>query len=201
MEIVLATANPHKIREFKEIFKCFPRLSHIDLLSFHQFPDYSPPGETGETFQENAILKACHAAAALNHWVLADDSGLVVPTLHGAPGVKSRRFAGPQATDSENRQKLLREMAHLEDLQRSAYFECCLVIANPEGVQKCVTGTCEGAILKQEKGRNGFGYDSLFIKNDYEKTFAELDEFSKNRVSHRRKAFERLALFLENLKN
>lgn len=197
MEIVLATLNLHKVREFKDMLKF---LDHVDLLSLHQFPHYVPPEETGVTFKENAILKAEHAAKHLNKWVLADDSGLVVPALKGEPGVYSRRYAGPEASDAENRKKLLEQMKNFESSdQRSAYFECSLAVAGPDGLKKCVTGLCEGHIIHQEKGRNGFGYDPLFVKNDYEKTFAELDETTKNRISHRRKAIERLSNFLETL--
>ena len=104
MEILLATANLHKLREFRDMFKSLP---HIEIISLHQFPDYSLPEETGLTFKENAILKAEHAARTLNKWALADDSGLVVPSLGGEPGVFSRRYAGLEATDVENNQKLL----------------------------------------------------------------------------------------------
>lgn len=197
MEIVIATSNVHKIREFRDMLKPF---LHIDLLSLHQFPHYVTPEETGQTFQENAIIKAEHAAKLLNKWVLADDSGLVVPALGGEPGVYSRRYAGADATDAENRKKLLYAMQNLDHFKRSAYFECVLALASPEGLKKCVKGICEGYILSEERGRNGFGYDSLFVKNDYEKTFAEIEETTKNRISHRRKAFERLVAFLENLK-
>jgi XTP/dITP diphosphohydrolase len=197
MEIILASANLHKMREFRDMFKS---LTHIELISLHQFSHYVTPEETGQTFRENAILKAEHAAKHLNKWVLADDSGLVVPALHGEPGVKSKRYAGPQATDVENRTKLLRAMEHLKAQERTAYFECCLALASPTGLKKCVEGICEGYIVKEPRGRYGFGYDPLFVKNDYEKTFAELDEAVKNRISHRRKAFERLLTFLETLK-
>lgn len=199
MEFVLATTNVHKIREFKDMLKPILKL---DLLSLLQFPDYTPPEETGDTFQENAALKAEHAAKHLNRWVIADDSGLVVLALNGEPGIYSRRYAGPDATDAENRMKLLKAMEALESMdQRAAYYECALAVASPEGLKKCVTGLCEGFICKQEKGRNGFGYDSLFVKHDYEKTFAEIDENTKNRISHRRKAFERLSNFLESIKD
>lgn len=197
MEILLASANLHKIREFRDMFKS---LAHIELISLHSFNDYTAPEENGQTFRENAILKAEHAAKHFNKWVLADDSGLVVPTLYGEPGVKSRRYAGPDATDMENRQKLLQAMAHLQTPARIAYFECCLALASPTGLKKCVEGICEGSIVKEARGRHGFGYDPLFLKNDYDKTFAELDETVKNRISHRRKAFERLLNFLETLK-
>lgn len=197
MEILFASHNLHKMREFRDMFKS---LAHIEFISLHQFPDYQLPEETGKTFRENAILKAEHAAKELNRWTLADDSGLVVPALLGEPGVRSRRYAGLEATDEENRQKLLNAMESFEGPARTAYFECCLAIANPLGLQKCVEGICEGQIIEEPKGRYGFGYDSLFIKNDYEKTFAELDDSIKNRVSHRRKAFDRLFNFLEALK-
>jgi XTP/dITP diphosphohydrolase len=197
MELVLATHNLHKVREIREMLK---HLKNLDLYSLLNFPEYELPEETGETFEENARLKAEHAAAALNQWVLADDSGLVVPSLKGSPGIYSKRYAGEDATDGDNRQKILKEMEGMEDLQRSAYFECCIVLATPDGVKKTATGTIEGTITEKEKGRNGFGYDAIFLKNDYDKTFAELDEQTKNRISHRRKAIDKLITFLEGLK-
>lgn len=198
MEIVLATKNVHKIREFKDMLKRYP---HLELVTLHQFPYFHPAEETGVSFKDNATSKAEQAARTLGKWVLADDSGLVVPALNGRPGIFSSRYAGPDATDVENRQKLLKEMQHLTSPEeRSAYYECCLVIASPQGIKKCVTGTCEGHLLLEERGRNGFGYDSLFVKHDYEKTFGELDEATKNRISHRCKAFERLSTFLETLR-
>lgn len=198
MEILLASMNLHKIREFRDMFKS---LTHIELVSLHQFPQYCAPEESGQTFKENAILKAEHAAVHLNRWVLADDSGLVIPSLNDEPGIKSKRYAGLNATDLENRQKLLETMKNLDGQSRTAYFQCCLAIASPSGLKKCVEGMCEGSIVYEPKGRHGFGYDPIFLKNDYEKTFAELDESIKNRISHRRKAFERIFAYLENLKN
>lgn len=196
MDIILVTTNLHKLREFKEMFK---RLTRLQLSSLHPFPDYTPPEETGATFKENAALKASHAAKELQSWVLADDSGLVVPALKGQPGVHSRRWAGLHATDLENCQKLLREMEGFEGETRVAYFECALAVASPDGSVKCFEGSCEGRIATELRGRHGFGYDPLFIKTDYEKTYAELDESIKNRISHRRKAFDRLLPFLESL--
>lgn len=196
MDIVIASKNLHKIREFRDMFKPF---KHIDVLSLHNFPQYEPPSEEGKTFKDIAIIKAEHAAKAMKKIVLADDSGLIVPALGGHPGVNSRRYAGDEATDAENRQKLLKEMQGKENHERSAYFECCVALADPSKLLKCVTGTCEGMIVKEEKGRNGFGYDSLFVKTDYDKTFAEIDEATKNRISHRRKAFEKLAGYLETM--
>ena len=204
MEIIIASHNVHKIREFREMFKIF---KNVDLFSLLDFPQYIAPEENGITFKENALLKAQHAAVHLKKWVLADDSGLVVPLLKGAPGVYSRRYAGDDATDFENRRKLLSEMTQFStELERSAYFEIALVFCFSNGsgtgageITKCVNGICEGRILFEERGRHGFGYDSLFVKNDYDKTFAELDESVKNRISHRYKAFEKLTPFLESL--
>lgn len=198
MEIILATSNNHKIRELKELLK---PLQHLELLSLRQFPDYEPPEETGVTFRENAVLKAEHAAKHFNRWALADDSGIIVPILQGRPGVYSARYAGPQATDKENYDKLLSEMAPFTSREdRTAHYECCLALAGPDGFLKCVEGICEGFIVEEPRGRNGFGYDPVFIKNGYEKTFAELDGSVKIRISHRHKAFERLRTFLESLR-
>jgi XTP/dITP diphosphohydrolase len=200
MQIVLASHNLHKIREFRDILKSQNKfLKTIDFLSLLDFPHYQLPEESGKSFLENATLKAVDAASVLNSWVIADDSGLVVPALEGAPGILSRRYAGEEASDGENRQKLLNEMRDLKEFERHAYFECCLVLASPEGVKKTVTGLCEGKIIDEEKGRNGFGYDPLFVKNDYDKTLAELDEATKNRISHRYKAIEKLLVTLETL--
>lgn len=197
MELVIATHNLHKVREIREMLKHLP---HLDVLSLLNYQNCELPEETGATFEENAIVKAKHSSTVLKKWVLADDSGLVVPALKGHPGVYSKRYAGEDATDAENRQKLLAEMQGLQGIQRSAYYECCLVLASPKGTLKIVHALVEGVIADKEKGRNGFGYDPLFIKHDYDKTFSELDEQTKNRISHRRKAVDKLISMLEGLK-
>lgn len=196
MELVIASRNVHKIREFRAILK---KLGNFDLLSLIDFPHYTPPPETGHSFEENATQKAVHAARALNRWVIADDSGLVVPALNGAPGVYSRRYAHENATDKENRQKLLKEMGHISEPNRQAYFECWIALASPEGLKKTAKGISEGTIIDQEKGSFGFGYDAIFVKHEYGKTFAELGEETKNRISHRRKALDKLLPQLESL--
>ncbi len=196
MQIILATTNLHKIREIKDILKSIPNL---DILTLAQFPHYSPLEETGKTFEEIVIQKATHAAKQLNGLVLADDSGISVAALKNAPGVRSRRYAGDNATDSENRKKLLSALSAFSGDERVATMTCSVALASPEGLIKCVTGFCEGTIATEERGRNGFGYDPLFIKLEYEKTFAELDESTKNRISHRRKAFERMLNTLASL--
>lgn len=196
MEIVIASHNIHKIREFRALLK---PLIHLDVLSLIDFPEYTLPEESGLTFEENALLKASDAAKHLGKWTLSDDSGLVVPALEGAPGVFSARYAGKKATDTENRKKLLHEMRHLTDQLRQAYFECWIALASPQGIKKIVRGTCEGVILDKERGCQGFGYDPLFIKHEYGKTFAELHETTKNQISHRRKAFDKILPALESL--
>lgn len=197
IELVIASTNIHKVREFRSLLKPF---SGFDILSLSDFPHYTPPEETGKTFEENAILKAEHAAKALNCWVLADDSGLVVPALNGAPGIFSARYAGKDATDLENRKKLLEEMQHLMEEDRQAFFECAIALASASGLKKCVKGICEGTLIAKDRGGSGFGYDPLFIKHGYSKTFAELQDSVKNRISHRRKAMDKIFLTLEQVR-
>ncbi len=196
IELVIASTNIHKVREFRTMLKS---LGRFDLFSLSDFPEYVPAEEAGKTFEENATTKAVHAAKVLNRWVLADDSGLVVPALSGAPGVFSARYAGNDATDLENRKKLLEEMQHLMEEDRQAFFECSIALASPAGLKKCVKGTCEGVLLTKDRGGGGFGYDPLFVKHGYSKTFAELGESVKNRISHRRKALDKILSSLESL--
>ena len=184
----------HKVREYRSLLKNIPNL---DVYSLRDFQTYHLPEETGETFEENATLKAVDAAKELGKWVIADDSGLVVPALDGKPGVRSARYAGDDATDLDNRKKLVSELQKLPEEKRIGYFECCIAFATPDGLKKLVRGKCEGELLTQERGRHGFGYDPLFLKYDYSKTFAELDEETKNRISHRRKAFDKIVTALE----
>jgi XTP/dITP diphosphohydrolase len=195
-QLIIASQNVHKIREIRSMLKPYKA---FDLLSLHDFPNYQPLPENHDSLESNAAQKALHAAQALNQWVIADDTGLVVPALQGAPGVLSARYAGPTATDADNRKKLLHAMKNFVDIERHAYFECWIAIATPEGLKKCARGLCEGMIASEEKGGKGFGYDGLFIKHEYGKTFAELDDDLKNRISHRRKAVDKLHAYLESL--
>jgi XTP/dITP diphosphohydrolase len=195
MELVIASTNFHKILEIKSMIRSL--FKEIEILSLKDFPNYVAADEDGKTFFEIAEKKALHAAEATGHYVIADDSGLVVPHLNGEPGILSRRYAGPEATDKENRDKLIKKLQGLSDDNRFAFFECALSLASPSGIIKTVRGISEGHLITEPKGRSGFGYDPIFIKHDYNKTFAELDEDIKNRISHRRKAFDKLAPFLE----
>ncbi len=194
MELVIATTNLHKVREYRDILKGFKRL---DIRSLIHHPDYPIREPASATLQERALEKARQALATFNSLVIADESILVVPALQGAPGLNSRRYSGEEATDAENRKKLLKEMAHLQNHERTAYFECCLVLMTPSGVTKTASATAYGEIALEEKGGNGFGYDSLFVKQDYDKTYGEMSDAIKNRISHRSKALEKLMPFLE----
>jgi XTP/dITP diphosphohydrolase len=195
VQLVIASRNVHKISELRAMLKAY---KFLDVLSLLDFPQYVPLPENGKTFEENVTQKAIHAAKSLNRWTLADDTGLVVPALQGAPGVYSARYAGENASDPDNRKKLLADMKEILEPHRQGYFECWLAIAAPQGLKKCVRGVCEGTILTEEKGGKGFGYDSLFVKYEYGKTFSELEENVKNRISHRRKALDKLHLLLES---
>lgn len=195
MKILIASTNSHKVREYSSLLQVLPTLSIIDL---NHFPEYVPPDETGTSFEENAILKASHAATALNIPTLADDGGLVVPALQGEPGLYSRRYAGPGATDAENVQKLLTKICLLPDTQRSAHFVCALAFAVPTELKKCVIATCEGEVLDKPRGNHGFAYDKIFLKYGYHRTFGELEESIKNKISHRSKAFMMLLPLLQS---
>jgi XTP/dITP diphosphohydrolase len=195
MQLVLATENLHKIRELKSILK--PLLKDVDIFSLKDFPPYEAPPETGKTFGENAILKAEAAAKHLGIYAIADDSGLVVPALGGRPGIYSRRYAGETCTEKESLDKLISELKNLREEERSGYFECAIAFASPEKLIKITAGFCEGSLIVEPRGRRGFGYDSIFIKYDYSKTLAEIEEEVKNRISHRRKALDKMILTVE----
>ena len=192
--LVLATTNMHKIREIKGVLK---PLFDLDYLSLIDFPNYKSPEETETTFEGNAFLKATAAAKELGTWVLAEDSGLVVPALDDQPGVKSARFAGPNATNKENLDKVIKLLEGLQEEDRVGYYVCSLVLISPNGVEKQVYATCEGRLITEPRGAGGFGYDPIFIKSEYSKTFAEIDEMIKNKISHRRKALEKMLPYLE----
>lgn len=180
--LVVATKNKNKLIEFREILKN----STIDVKSLADFGPIPEVIEDGETFDQNAYKKAHQTARILGVPAIADDSGLVVESLGGAPGVYSARYAGPDATDKDNCLKLLEELRG--EKNRNAYFSCVLSIAVPSGPALTYEGRCDGVILQEQRGSSGFGYDPLFYFAEYGKTFAELTLEEKNRVSHRGKA-------------
>lgn len=187
-EIVIATNNVGKAKEFAEIFES----KGYSVKTLRDFPELAEVEETGTTFEENARLKAETIANALQTIVLADDSGLCVDALDGQPGVYSARFAGEPKSDAANNAKLLSELGGLVGEERSAHFTCCLVLAAPNSESLVVQAECPGQIATLPAGDSGFGYDPLFIIPEYGKTFAELGMDIKNKISHRTKAIELL---------
>lgn len=165
----------------------------IGLLPASDFATATDVVESGATFAENAAIKASVTARALQRWALADDSGLMVDALDGAPGVYSARYAGEGASDEDNNGKLLAALAEVPDERRAARFVCHLAVADPSGeIRLTATGHCGGRILHGDRGHGGFGYDPLFLVPEYDRTLAELSLAVKSRLSHRARAFYRL---------
>ena len=194
--LVIATGNPHKTGEIRDLLGGL--VGEVVDLSSH--PEVGEIAETGTTFEENARLKALGASAVLGvgTWVLADDSGLEVDALAGAPGVYSARYAGSGASDASNREKLLGALAEAgaRGKARSARFRCVLVLARGGEAIEVFEGSCEGLIANREKGGLGFGYDPVFIPDGHCETFGELPPQVKNRISHRARALEQLRTWL-----
>ncbi len=180
--IVLATNNKNKVKEFQHILKDF----QVELRSLSDFGPIPEVIEDGDTFDENAYKKAHQTARVLGLPAIADDSGLVVEALDGAPGVYSARYAGENATDEDNTGKLLQELKDVKD--RRASFKCVLSVAVPSGPALTYEGECHGTIIDEPRGENGFGYDPVFYFEEYGKTFAELTMDEKSKISHRGKA-------------
>lgn len=187
-KVLIASSNLHKVQEFRQLLAPL----HWDLYSLCDFPNYQVPEEVGDSFEENATLKARHAAQALHIHALADDSGLVVPALGGAPGVRSARYAGPKATGAQNVKKLLQAMEGFSGDLRQAYFFCHLCFVLHGGQEHHASGSCEGMIVEAPRGGQGFGYDVIFQKHGYHKTFGELSSEIKRSISHRARAWEAL---------
>ena len=185
--LVLATRNKGKLREFQELLKDFP----VEVKSLADFGPIPEVVEDGETFDDNAYKKAYFTAKVLGLPAIADDSGLAVEALEGAPGVYSARYAGEKATDAENSAKLLKNMEGITN--RKAAFHCVISIAVPSGPALTYEGTCEGELLAVPRGEDGFGYDPIFFYPELGKSFAELTMEEKNRVSHRGRAMAEVA--------
>ena len=184
--LVMATANPGKIAEMQDLLKGFP----VELKSLADFGPIPVVEEDGETFDENAYKKASVTSRILGIPALADDSGLVVEALDGAPGVLSARYAGDNATDEQRVAKLLKEMQGKTN--RNAAFECVLSIAVPSGPALTYEARCEGLIAQEPAGQNGFGYDPIFFYPPLNKTFGQMTIAEKSQVSHRGKALNEL---------
>jgi XTP/dITP diphosphohydrolase len=197
MKLVVATANAGKAREFREMLGA-ERFQWTDLASHREIPVVE---ETGHTFRANACLKACYYAQQLDMWALADDSGLSVDAMDGAPGVLSARWAEHNRTgrgDADNNATLLQQLQHVRDEKRTARFVCCLALSDPRGrIVLTTQDAVEGVILRQLRGSNGFGYDPLFFFPELGQTTAELSPQVKHSISHRGKALRHMKALME----
>ena len=189
MKIVLASKNKHKVQEINDIVNCM----NLDL-EFVLPPDDFNPVENGKTFEENSFIKAKEAWNYSKNWVLADDSGLCIDALDGKPGIYSARYADTQELKIK---KILKEMQNIQN--RNAHFTCAMTLINPKGdVEYKFQGICEGYIIKEARGSNGFGYDPIFLVKNDTRTMAELSEFEKNKVSHRSIALNHVLEYLKS---
>ncbi len=196
LAILLATHNPKKQKELARIVT--DGALGVHLFTLELYPDVATAPEEGATFAANARQKALWYARHTGQTCLADDSGLEVDALDGAPGVHSARYAGPTASDSDNRCKLLAALRDVAPPRRTARFRCALALADEDAIVFEADGVTEGTLLDAERGSSGFGYDPLFLSADLGKTFAEVDSAEKDRVSHRGRALARLLDFLRS---
>ena len=198
MELILASRNKKKIREVEAILAThFP---DVRILSLDDVGYVGDIEENGTTYEENSLTKARTAVEAGNHRyaAIADDSGLSVDALDGAPGVYSARYAGGHGDDAANNALLLKNLSHLPEAERTARFVCCIALVYPDGREMTVRGETEGIIINEARGNGGFGYDPYFYYPPFGKTFSELSAEEKNAISHRGKAIAKLAEVLKD---
>jgi len=193
--LLIGSANPDKAAELGELLDPLP----WDIRRLTDFPEVPEPHEHGDTFRANALEKAAYYSRRFNVWCVADDSGLVVDALDGAPGVFSARYAGEGCTYAQNNAKLLAALAAVDDADRTARFVCCAAVVSLDGHAHTEEGVVEGHITLQPRGAGGFGYDPVFVPAGYDKTFAELGPSVKRRISHRARAFKQLKRYLGSL--
>ena len=193
LQLLVATKNNEKVAELKNLLSNFP----VRLRSLREFVDAGDVKETGENFKENAALKAQGYALHTGLWSLADDSGLEVEALRGAPGIFSARYGGKSATDQVKIKKLLRELNKKQNDERFARFVCAMAISDEKGEIKFVAeGICNGRISLEPRGNNGFGYDPIFIPAGFNETFGELSSEIKQQISHRAQASKKIIQYL-----
>lgn len=195
MKLLVATGNRGKLKEIRHLLEN----TGIEVVGLDQLPEAPEVVEDGATFEANARKKALEMAAFSGCLTLADDSGLAVAALDGAPGVLSARYAGSQGDDEANNARLLQEMAGVVDERRQAAFHCVMALAWPDGRCRTFAGKISGLIMRGERGNGGFGYDPLFMVPEYGKTMAELPLEIKNRISHRGAALRQLIPVLQEL--
>ncbi|MBN2039582.1 MAG: XTP/dITP diphosphatase [Spirochaetes bacterium] len=196
MKLIIATKNENKI---KEIGARFSDIKGIEIISLADFNNVPSVIEDGLSFKDNALKKAREYSAFTGQTVLSDDSGLEVQALHGAPGIYSARYSGPDAEDCDNNKLLLENLKGVPDAQRGARFVCVIAIVQPDGNEYITEGTCEGVITRREIGNNGFGYDPVLYLPELGKTMAELTIDEKNSLSHRAKALEKAKEILKKI--
>jgi XTP/dITP diphosphohydrolase len=196
-KLLLATNNKGKVREYQSLLKGVP----FELVTPAEQGINMEVEETGSTFEENARLKALAFARVSGLLTLADDSGLAVDALKGEPGIRSSRYAGEGATDADRVKFLLAKLEHIAPGKRTAHFICVIALAFPDGQIEICSGKCDGLIISEPRGENGFGYDPIFFFPALKKTMAELSTEIKNQVSHRARAAREAAKVLNNLAN
>ena len=195
MQIIIATNNEGKLHEIKQSLLGLP----LTLLSLKNFPGVKPGEEDGHTYIENARKKALPIVQKLNHWALADDTGLEVEALQGAPGLHAARYAGPNCSPADNIKKMLAELKGIPFPKRKALFRTVMVLLGPKGEEYRAEGILPGYIAEQPVGHHGFGYDPIFYIPSLKKTLAQLTPNEKNKISHRAQALLNLAEILKNL--
>jgi XTP/dITP diphosphohydrolase len=193
--LVLATRNAHKVEELRRILAPYD----VELVGLDAFPDVADVAETGATFADNAVLKARAVAAATGLVAVADDSGLEVAALNGMPGVLSARWAGRHGDDGANLQLVLAQVGDVPDARRAAAFVCAAAAVTPDGRELVVQGRLPGTLTREPRGRNGFGYDPIFVPEGEHRTTAEMTAEEKDAISHRGRAFRALAPRLAEL--
>ncbi|MFD1039552.1 XTP/dITP diphosphatase [Virgibacillus byunsanensis] len=196
-QILIATKNPGKAKEFKAFFSDYG-INAVSLLDIPE--DIKDIEETGATFEENAALKAEQIAQMMQIPVLADDSGLEIDALNGRPGIFSARYAGEAKSDEANVEKVLSELKEVSKDKRTARFVCVLAIAKPQEETIFRAGYCEGKIALSPIGENGFGYDPIFVPNGHSQTMAQLQPNEKNKISHRKNAIDQLEEWVKDIR-
>ena len=192
MEIILATGNNNKLREFREMFEP----DEVLIISQSEFENCPEVIEDGQTFEENALIKARAIAQHTGRITIADDSGLEVDYLGGAPGIYSARFAGEEADDDKNNQKLLKDLEGVPLGKRGAQFSCVIAVVSPSGEERTVRGEYQGCIIEEYRGQAGFGYDPIFLDKVSGLTYSEMSAQQKNSISHRARAIIELKKIL-----
>jgi len=196
MQLVLATTNQHKLKEILQIWGKIP----FEVLTLSSFPEIGPIEENGKTFTENALIKARTVSQKTGLMAIADDSGLEVDALEGRPGIYSARFAGENASDQQNLEKVLHDLHEIQANfnQSTARFRCVAALVDSSGKEITTDGTIEGVICESPRGKNGFGYDPIFLIPSEKRTLAEMSAEEKNQISHRAEAFRKMGKILNS---